>query len=200
MFIDMVIFEGCSCSGKSWMMSKVNKESGFKWCLVDRGNISGVIENKRRGRDNWKSREGMLKRNLVEGMGIVYIIVDSDFNIIRERFEKRGDDIVEDVEELRSEYDSWEEYYNESSWLNENIKVKKVKDWKECISYLNWLEEKVSDKRSYGFGRRNSEMEKEYNEYDRTCCGPGHLCISNSLRHNKASRSLGTIYNILWGE
>ena len=167
MFIDMVIFEGCSCSGKSWMMSKVNKENGFKWCLVDRGNISGVIENKRRGRDNWKSREGMLKRNLVEGMGIVYIIVDSDFNIIRERFEKRGDDIVEDVEELRSEYNSWEEYYNESSWLNENIKVKKVKDWKECISYLNWLEEKVSDKRSHGFGRRNSEMEKEYEEWNK---------------------------------
>jgi hypothetical protein len=141
MFIDMVIFEGCSCSGKSWMMSKVNKETDFKWCLVDRGNISGVIENKRRGRDNWKSS--------------------------RERFEKRGDDIVEDVEELKSEYDSWNEYYNESSWLNENIKVKKVKDWKECISYLNWLENNVSDNRSFKFGRSNSEMEKKYKEYDR---------------------------------
>lgn len=167
MFIDMVIFEGCSCSGKSWMMSKVNKESDFKWCLIDRGNISGVIENKRRGRDNWKSREGMLKRNLVDGMGIVYIIVDSEFNVIRERFEKRGDDIVEDVEELKSEFDSWNEYYNDSSFLNDNIKVKKVKDWKECISYLNWLENNVSDNRSFKFGRKNSEMEKKYNEYDR---------------------------------
>jgi hypothetical protein len=167
MFIDMVIFEGCSCSGKSWMMSKVNKESNFKWCLVDRGNISGVIENKRRGRDNWKNREGMLKRNLNDGMGIVYIIVDSEWNIIKERFEKRGDDIVENVEELKSEFDSWEEYYNENEWLKNNIKVKKVKDWKECISYLRWLENNVSDNRSFKFGRSNSEMEKKYNEYDR---------------------------------
>jgi len=167
MFIDMVIFEGCSCSGKSWMMSKVNKESNFKWCLVDRGNISGVIENKRRGRDNWKNREGMLKRNLNDGMGIVYIIVDSEWNIIKERFEKRGDDIVENVEELKSEFDSWEKYYNENEWLKNNIKVKKVKDWKECISYLRWLENNVSDNRSFKFGRSNSEMEKKYNEYDR---------------------------------
>ena len=109
----------------------------------------------------------MLKRNLVDGMGIVYIIVDSEFNVIRERFEKRGDDIVEDVEELKSEFDSWNEYYNDSSFLNDNIKVKKVKDWKECISYLNWLENNVSDNRSFKFGRKNSEMEKKYNEYDR---------------------------------
>lgn len=167
MFIDMVIFEGCSCSGKSWMMSKVNKESKFKWCLVDRGNISGVIENKRRGRDNWKNREGMLKRNLNEGMGIVYIIVDSEWNIIKERFDKRGDDIVENVEELKSEFNEWESYYNNNEWLKNNIKVKKVKDWKECISYLRWLEDNVSDNRSFKFGRSNNEMEKKYKEYDK---------------------------------
>ena len=167
MFIDMVVFEGCSCSGKSTMMSKVNKESDYKWCLVDRGNISGVIENKRRGRDNWKNREGMLKRSLREGMGVVYIIVDTDFSIIKDRFEKRGDEIVENVEELESEYNDWNSYYEENEWLNNNIKVKRVRDWKECISYLNWLENNVSDNRSFSFGRSNNEMEKRYREYER---------------------------------
>jgi hypothetical protein len=166
MFIDMVIFEGCSCSGKSTMMNRVNKESDYKWCLVDRGNISGVIENKRRGRSNWKSREGNLKRNLMDGMGIVYIIVESEWNIIRDRFWERGDDIVVDANELKSEYNDWKDYYNDNKWLHDNVKVKKVRDWKECISYLNWLENSVSDERSWKyFGRTNSEMDKEFREW-----------------------------------
>jgi len=163
-FIDMVIFEGPTCSGKTTMMSKVNRETGFKWCLVDRGNISGVIESQRRNRSDWQNREGMLKRNLRPGMGIVYIIVDTDFNTVRERFETRGDDVVADVSELQSEWLSWNDYYNSTPWLNENVKVKKVKDWKECISYLNWLEQNVSDARSFQFGRVNSEMSKKYDE------------------------------------
>ncbi len=167
MFIDMVIFEGPTCSGKTTLMSKVNRETGFKWCLVDRGNISGVIENKRRNRTNWQNREGMLKRNLRPGMGIVYIIVDTDFNTVRERFETRGDDVVADVSELQSEWLSWNDYYNDTSWLNQNIKVKKVRDWKECISYLNWLEQNVSDVRAFQFGGSNTEMEKKYDETDR---------------------------------
>jgi oligoribonuclease (3'-5' exoribonuclease) len=109
----------------------------------------------------------MLKRSLREGMGVVYIIVDTDFSIIKDRFEKRGDEIVENVEELESEYNDWNSYYEENEWLNNNIKVKKVRDWKECISYLNWLENNVSDNRSFSFGRSNNEMEKRYREYER---------------------------------
>jgi hypothetical protein len=166
MFIDTVIFEGPTCSGKSWMINKVNKETNYKWCLVDRGNISGVIENMRRGRPNWSNREGMLKRNLREGQGIVHVVVDTDLNTVRERYQKRGDDQVCTVEELESEWRDWRHYIDNKKWLNDNIKVKRVHDWKECISYLNWLEKNVIDQRGYQFGRENSEIQKKYNEHD----------------------------------
>jgi len=166
MFIDTVIIEGPTCSGKSWLMKKVNEMTNHKWCLVDRGNISGVIENMRRGRSNWKSREGMLKRNLRGGQGTVYVIVDTDLNTARERYQKRGDNHIQSVEELESEWNDWKKYIDENSWLHDNIKVRRVKDWKECISYLNWLEKNVIDDRGYQFGRTNSEIQKKYNEYD----------------------------------
>lgn len=176
MMIDHVVIEGPTCAGKDTFIKELNRVTGHKWCLINRGNLSGVVEARLRGRDNWTSRERMLKRSLQPGMGTVYILLDTEENEVRRRWRARGDDVVTDEEALGRELAAWREYLADAAWLRDNVKFVEVRDVKAAISALGWLEANVADARAPLFNPEHPECNKPFRE------GVGRGVINGELR------------------
>lgn len=109
MLIDTIYFEGPTCSGKSTMMRALNKRTNYEWTLVDRGHLSGYIEAQRQDRDNVHIRYTALKRVLALPGTLIVLMGEGGFNWpqTKKRFLERGDDVIQDVSELKEEFDLW---------------------------------------------------------------------------------------------
>ncbi len=98
--------EGPDCSGKTTLVSNIHKLTGYKWHIHDRSQVSRRIF------------QGMYDRNLpyldddfhseVFNLNNRFVFLLPPFQIIRERFEKRGDNIHKNVFEMKRVYDAFE--------------------------------------------------------------------------------------------
>ena len=89
--IDYIFIEGPDCSGKTTLYEMIHKQSSYQWNIQDRSALSMLIHAKYYGRDTFNHVE-QLKRELYN-LNNQLIICLPDFEVIAERFAKRGDPI-----------------------------------------------------------------------------------------------------------
>jgi len=101
-----IFVEGPDCSGKTTLIRNVHSLTGYQWHLMDRSQISRRIFGKMYNRDlgdidyNFK-REVFNLNNL-------FILMIPEWEIIRERFQRRGDEIHDEAS-LKRVYDAFAE-------------------------------------------------------------------------------------------
>jgi len=105
--------EGPDCSGKTTLIRNIHDSSSYKWHIFDRSQVSRMIFCKFYNRtiDN-------LDYDLHEELSNLnnrFIILLPKFDVIAERFNRRGDDIHKDLSAMRKVYDA---FYEESYSLN----------------------------------------------------------------------------------
>jgi len=89
--INYIFIEGPDCAGKTTLYELIHKESSYQWNIQDRSALSMLIHAKYYGRSTFKHIE-QLKRELYN-LNNQMIICLPDWNIIADRFNKRGDPI-----------------------------------------------------------------------------------------------------------
>ena len=113
-FPTKVLFvEGPDCSGKTTLIRDIHNSSGYKWHIFDRSQISRMIFCKLYGR-NIDNIEHDLHEEL-SNLNNRFIILLPKFDVITERFNRRGDDIHKDLSSMRKVYDA---FYEEVYFLN----------------------------------------------------------------------------------
>ena len=89
--INYIFIEGPDCSGKTTLYEMIHKQSGYQWNIQDRSALSMLVHAKYYGRDTFNHVE-QLKRELYN-LNNQLIICLPEFEVIAERFAKRGDPI-----------------------------------------------------------------------------------------------------------
>lgn len=130
--IDYIFIEGPDCSGKTTLYEMIHKESGYRWNIQDRSALSMLIHAKYYGRDTFNHIE-QLKRELYN-LNNQLIICLPDWNVIVERFQKRGDPI-QNITSLRKLYNLFQEAVTEFELYPNVTVIKKVID-KDVVSKL----------------------------------------------------------------
>ncbi len=103
--INYVLLEGPDLSGKTTLYSTLHKASSYDWNIQDRSCLSMLIHAEQYGRDVFLQEEN-LKRELLN-LNNKLVILLPGMDIIRDRYEKRGDDIqsLESIEKLYFEFE-----------------------------------------------------------------------------------------------
>tara|TARA_R110002126_G_scaffold9106_2_gene41624 strand:+ start:9470 stop:10390 length:921 start_codon:yes stop_codon:yes gene_type:complete len=89
--INYIFIEGPDCSGKTTLYDMIHESSSYKWNIQDRSALSMLVHAKYYGRSTFKHIE-QLKRELYN-LNNQMIICLPDWNIVADRFNKRGDPI-----------------------------------------------------------------------------------------------------------
>ena len=96
-------FEGCDCSGKSTLHNYFQRKTKYNYSAHDRAYMSMYIHEiffKRQNVDFWLNK-------LIEDLSreeSLYVVLLPDFEIIKERYIKRGDEFVE-LDDVKKLYD-----------------------------------------------------------------------------------------------
>ena len=89
--INYIFIEGPDCSGKTTLYEMIHKASNYQWNIQDRSALSMLIHAKYYGRNTFNHIE-QLKRELFN-LNNQLIICLPDWEVIVDRFSKRGDPI-----------------------------------------------------------------------------------------------------------
>ena len=105
--------EGPDCSGKTTLIQKIHNDTGYRWHIFDRSQISRSIFSKlyRRDIDNMN----FSLHEEISNLNNRFIILIPPFDVIEERFNRRGDEIHKDITSMKNVYDS---FNRESHFLN----------------------------------------------------------------------------------
>jgi deoxyadenosine/deoxycytidine kinase len=101
-----IFIEGPDCAGKTTLIKKIHNLTDYKFHISDRSSVSRKIFSE------------LYDRNIpcvyddfhleLSNLNNIFIFLLPSFEIVKERFLKRGDDIHKDVESLVSVYDAFE--------------------------------------------------------------------------------------------
>lgn len=86
-------FEGCDCSGKTTLHKEFQKHTKYKYSAHDRAYMSMYVHELFFNRDNIEFWYNKLIEDLNRHESL-YVVLLPDFNIIKERFNNRGDEFV----------------------------------------------------------------------------------------------------------
>jgi hypothetical protein len=100
-----VFIEGPDCSGKTTLIRDIHKESGYRWHLMDRSQISRMIFARMNGR-NIPFIEDHFKSELYN-LNNLFVFLLPPWNEISRRFGIRGDEI-HDIKSLRCVYENFQ--------------------------------------------------------------------------------------------
>jgi len=89
--INYIFIEGPDCSGKTTLYEMIHEQSNYQWNIQDRSALSMLIHAKYYGRNTFNHVE-QLKRELFN-LNNQLIICLPDWEVIVDRFSKRGDPI-----------------------------------------------------------------------------------------------------------
>lgn len=100
-----LFIEGPDCSGKTTLVKNIHEFTGYKWHIHDRSQISRKIfcEMYSRTLDNLEDD----LHNEIFNLNNRFICLLPDFKVIKKRFESRGDDIHDSVDDIRKVYDAF---------------------------------------------------------------------------------------------
>lgn len=104
--INQITLEGPDLSGKSTLYQKLHEKSGYHWNIQDRSSLSMVVYARLYGRSDYFHVEA-LKREL-SNLNNIMIFLLPDWDVIAERFQKRGDEI-QNIVSLKKVYDLFAE-------------------------------------------------------------------------------------------
>tara|TARA_Y100000310_G_C20639798_1_gene793267 strand:+ start:869 stop:1774 length:906 start_codon:yes stop_codon:yes gene_type:complete len=104
-----LFIEGSDCAGKTTLIKKIHNMTGYRWHIHDRSQISrkifaGIYE---RSLDNLESDLHLEISNLNNRFVFLY----PDFETIKSRFLKRGDEIHKDISSIKRVYDEFLDAY-----------------------------------------------------------------------------------------
>ena len=108
--INQITLEGPDLSGKTTLYQKIHEKSGYYWNIQDRSALSMVVYARLYGRSDYFHVEA-LKREL-SNLNNVMILLLPSWNVIVERFQKRGDEI-QNLSSLKKVYDLFSEAADE---------------------------------------------------------------------------------------
>jgi hypothetical protein len=102
--INYVTIEGPDLSGKTTLYNKLHKASSYAWNIHDRSWLSMSIHAKQYGRDTFACVENFKKE--IYNLNNIMIILLPRWQVIVDRFNKRGDDIqnIISLKKLYSEF------------------------------------------------------------------------------------------------
>tara|TARA_R110001583_G_scaffold31043_2_gene106525 strand:+ start:10491 stop:11396 length:906 start_codon:yes stop_codon:yes gene_type:complete len=102
-----VFIEGPDCSGKTSLINQIHRDTGYRWHIMDRSQISRKIFNSFYGREISNIDDSLHFE--ISNLNNLYFILLPDFSVIRGRFEKRGDEI-HDLDSLHGVYRSFRKF------------------------------------------------------------------------------------------
>ena len=108
--INQITLEGPDLSGKTTLYQKLHEKSGYFWNIQDRSSLSMIVYARLYGRSDYFHVES-LKREL-SNLNNVMILLLPDWQVIAERFQKRGDEI-QNLVSLKKVYDLFSEAADE---------------------------------------------------------------------------------------
>jgi len=111
---EIIIFEGPDCSGKSTLKRAFEKKTNYRHLCVDRMFITSMVYNKcfERHEDLELHLEGDILA-FDEHMDPMFVYVKTDIDVIYDRIQSRGDDMLTNKDILQKvvdEYDKTIEY------------------------------------------------------------------------------------------
>lgn len=103
--IKNLFIEGPDCSGKTTLVNKIHRSTNYKWHIHDRSQVSRKIFAKMYNRDlPYIDNDYHLE---VTDLNNRFLFLLPDFNIVKSRFEKRGDDIHENISDIKKVYNAF---------------------------------------------------------------------------------------------
>jgi thymidylate kinase len=130
--INQITLEGPDLSGKTTLYQKIHEKSGYHWNIQDRSSLSMIVYARLYGRSDYFHVEA-LKRDL-SNLNNVMILLLPDWNVIAERFQKRGDEI-QNLASLKKVYDLFSEAADEFENYPNVMTVKTEVD-DNMVSYI----------------------------------------------------------------
>ena len=105
-----LFIEGPDCSGKTTLVNNIHKLTRYKWHIHDRSQVSRKIFKQMYNRDLPYSQDNFHEE--VFNLNNRFVFLLPQFEIIRERFKNRGDDIHKSIDEIKSVYDRFEKEFS----------------------------------------------------------------------------------------
>jgi len=130
--INQITLEGPDLSGKTTLYQKLHEKSGYFWNIQDRSSLSMIVYARLYGRSDYFHVES-LKREL-SNLNNVMILLLPDWQVIAERFQKRGDEI-QNLVSLKKVYDLFSEAADEFENYPNVILIKTEVD-DSMVSYI----------------------------------------------------------------
>ena len=108
MRINKIYIEGPDCAGKSTLLQNLNKRTNFRYYVSDRSPFSTFIYDLMYGRTN-ATRMQNIVWNDIKSLDCLYVVLLPSWDVIRDRFSKRGDDIHSE-ESLKNVYNHYQQH------------------------------------------------------------------------------------------
>lgn len=146
--INQITLEGPDLSGKTTLYQKLHEKSGYRWNIQDRSSLSMIVYARLYGRSDYFHVES-LKREL-SNLNNIMILLLPDWQVIAERFQKRGDEI-QNLVSLKKVYDLFSEAADEFENYPNVILIKSEVD-DNMVSYIvHQLRSHFERKRYHGY-------------------------------------------------
>ena len=89
--INQITLEGPDLSGKTTLYNLLHKKSGYAWNIQDRSSLSMVVYARLYGRDDYFHLESL--KSELSNLNNIIIVLLPKWDVIANRFQKRGDEI-----------------------------------------------------------------------------------------------------------
>jgi hypothetical protein len=103
--IKNLFIEGPDCSGKTTLIRNIHNQTGYRWHIFDRSQISRSIFCKLYGREI--DNISLDLHDEMSNLNNRFIILLPKFDVIAERFRVRGDEFHKDLESVESVYNAF---------------------------------------------------------------------------------------------
>ena len=110
-----IFIEGADCTGKTTLIKNIHTDSEYRWHIQDRSQISRMVFSKMYDR-NIKNIALDLHSE-ISNLNNRFIFLVPEYDIVRDRFFKRGDEIHKSEESIRKVYDG---FLNEAKKFNDH--------------------------------------------------------------------------------
>jgi len=100
--INMISIEGPDLSGKTTLISDIHSKTNYRWHLMDRSKMSRMIFAKMYDRDVIQTTREFYEE--VSNLNNRYVFLMPTFDVLKERYKHRGDEI-HTIDSLKESYD-----------------------------------------------------------------------------------------------
>ena len=130
--INQISLEGPDLSGKTTLFQMIHEKTDYCWNIQDRSSLSMVVYARLYGRSDYFHVEAL--KTELSNLNNVMILLLPEWNVIAERFNKRGDEI-QNLISLKKVYDLFVEAAEELESYPNVITVKTEID-KNMVAYI----------------------------------------------------------------